>query len=120
MRLKWVERIIKNTIGYENSLTVAIARAFADAFERGFNYKSSDVFIGVSKIPELIDSAIFLTDASFSSGRINIISKKEFEIRFKCGKKSLKYNLTADIEENGAKMLEAKKIDEIFKITSNF
>lgn len=99
LRLKWICRTIKNVTGKEDHLTLKIAHIFMDAFSRGFDYRQKDISIKVSNIPELIDSAMFLTGASFSSGRISIENNSEFHIRFQKDSKILMYSLADDIDE---------------------
>jgi|GEM_PF-2792883 len=118
LKLKWAHRIVKNVTGKENSLTWAIARIFVMAFERGYNYKSKHVNIIVSDIPELIDSAIFLSEATFSSGRIHIKKGGGREIIFKTPEKSFECSIFENVEEfSPEQIMESKNLNNIFKIT---
>lgn len=97
MKMVWVRRIIKNVTGRDDRLSKAIARAFVDAFERGFDYRAKKIRIKVAGVPELIDSAIFLADATFSSGRISVGRKREFGISFDDGRRKIEYRLLRDL-----------------------
>ena len=92
-QIERIQRIIKNTSGVENELTALISRIYCDVQNRGINYKSRDVKICVPNIPELIDSAIFLSTASLSSRRISIIPENKFCITFETPEQKLKYTL---------------------------
>jgi len=117
MKLRWVRRIIGNVTGVDNAISRVIARAFVDAFDRGYIYNSKKILVSVSNIPELVDSAIFLSDATFSSGRLLVLEKKDFEITFTQHEKTLKYTLIIEPEKTSdIDILDTKNIDEIFHV----
>jgi len=117
MKMTWVRRIIENVTGKDDRLTKAIARAFVDAFERGYDYRSKKVKIAVANNPRLVDSAIFLADATFSSGRIAVGREKEFGISFKCGRRKVEYRLRRPLEKfRSADVMLSCEIEELFII----
>jgi len=117
MKLRWVERIITNVTGSSDAAAKIIAKIFVDAFDRGYVYTDKNVWLVVSNIPRLIDSALFLADATFSSGRLMVINEKDFKITFIRGSASLKYRLAAEggIDEIIAGK-EDKNIEELFEV----
>ncbi|HNY11049.1 MAG TPA: tRNA (N6-threonylcarbamoyladenosine(37)-N6)-methyltransferase TrmO [Candidatus Wallbacteria bacterium] len=119
LKLKWVHRIVKNVTGREDSLTWAIAKSFVEAFERGFDYRSKHVHIIVSDVAELVDSAIFLSNATFSSGRITVKKNKRREIIFKTAEKSFECSIAEDAEKHASEeIISGENLSGILKFSN--
>ena len=117
MKIRWIKRIIENVTGENDAISSVIARIFADAFQRGYHYNDKKVKIAVSNIAKLIDSAIFLADATFSSRRLSVVTANNFEITFIRNERSLKYSLAIDYKKIGEiDGLDLKKNCELFDI----
>ncbi len=121
IKLKWFRRIIENVTGYDDALSLVIAKIFADAFCRGYHYNDGNVKIAVSNVARLIDAAIFLADAVFSGGRIKVVEEKKFEVTFIKNEKSLKYALALDYNRlHEIVGIENRKNSELFDIIEEY